>query len=158
MSDDYINLDLSNIDPPFRRLTKGRHKARIIGCTVEHKAYMKNPTSGGTGAAITWVYETFGNEDFTQNNKKIFQSTPLDGKFASITRAVILSALPDKKENRFTPEEVKGKEVEIELVYNIDKATGEERKYPNVKAVYPLIESGSANVEIPDFDSHDVPF
>lgn len=160
-NDNYINIDLSSIggsEDHFKKLTQGRHSARIISCIKEHKEYMKNAASLGSGACITWCYETFGNDDTSQNNKKIFQSTPLDGKFAKITRNVIYAAVPDIKENKFKPEDMLGKEVEIDLVYNRDKTTGEERKYPNVKGVYPLVGVTSDIPNFEDYSSSVIPF
>lgn len=153
---EYIDIDLSNTEPNFTKLNTGRHKARITGCAQEYKEYMKSPRTKSSGSAVTWKYETFGNDDPTQNNKTIFQSTPVDGMYAKITRNVIHAALPDLKGGKFRPEDVLGKEVEIELYYNRDAKTGQERQYPNVKYVYPLIERGFAG-NISDINASNFP-
>lgn len=151
-----FELDLSKVEPSFTRLTPGVHFARITGCMREFKQYLKSEKTKATGNAITWKYETFGNSDLTQNNKTIFQTTPLDGIYAKVTSSVVQAANPDLKGGKLNPADFLGKEVEITLHYNRDNATGKERDYPNVKYVRAYIPVGSVgNInDLPSFDDY----
>ena len=155
--------------PAFKRLEPGSHYVRVLSMAEEFKEYMmdkKDPLKpasnrGGSGRSITIVYETFGNKEEWQNGKKIYHALPLDGEYHKITKAVFFAIFPEQNAATFDIEAAKGRCVEVILKYNVDKATGIDRKYPNVIKVLPYVGTVPSIDSLQaheDYNLSDVPF
>src|SRR4051812_18740901 len=109
-----VNPDYSeNI---FAEAKEGTHFARIA------KAEPKTQKNGEK--VIAWELETFGNEDPNQNNRKLFHRTAIHGQYSGLLNIFLKAANPEYTGGEFDTDDYVGKEIEVSIIYPIDKQTG----------------------------------
>lgn len=134
----------------FAEAKEGTHFARISAAEPK--------TQSNGERIIAWEMETFGNEDPNQNGKKLFHRTAIAGQYSGILNIFLKAANPDYVGGAFDTDDYIGKELEVTIVYPIDKKTGQRSQYSQVKKVAPYVQNFGGFDSTPAFvTEHDVP-
>ena len=135
----------------FAEAKEGTHYVRITEATPQ--------TQKNGDRIIAWKMETFGNEDRNQNNKTLYHRTAISGQFSGILNLFLKAADQDYSGGVFDTATFIGKELEVTIVYPIDKQTGKRSQYSQVKKVSPYIPNvGTQFPGEPSFTESDIPY
>lgn len=87
------------------------------------------------GEYVNWELETVGETDPKNNGRRIFHKTATSGKGAFTLQQMYLSAVGTALTGQFDTETLVGKQVAVEVVDGVNRATGEPTGYTEVKRV-----------------------
>jgi len=104
----------------------------VYKCTVK-KAELKKWPNGGE--YINWQLETFGETVTKNNGRNVFHKTSTTGKGAFQLQKFYRAATGQMLTGSFDTEQLLGKRVEIEVVVGVNRTTGAETGYNEVKSV-----------------------
>jgi hypothetical protein len=82
---------------------------------------------------VNWELETFGEADPKNNGRRIYHTTPIEGKGAFLLQQTYLAAIGQALTGGFDTEQLVGKQVGVEVIDDV--RDGEPTGYTKVKRV-----------------------
>jgi hypothetical protein len=94
-------------------------------------------TGGAPTQFVKWVLETFGEREAKNNGRRIFHTTPINGRGAFRCTQFYKAAMKEELKGPFDTQMLFGKALSVTIVDGTDKE-GNATGYTEVKAVKPL--------------------